>query len=623
MAGPTFLVELVQPNRDDGQELTVGFDGRVCIKLDSNNRCLNVRVGARSELPPAPQFGGGSATNGRQLLVEFIRSSEYGRYPSLLTPVRRQAARERAPPRFTHFYVKGEYVEGPIEPLRALPDFPPDLANLVTIRADEHHPLMLELTVNPLANTREMIIDFSCRLRFQMPSFFINAQDLELDIFVWGIIRGSSPKLGFGPIGTGGLTLPGGLIDTKKSFFAISTFNERPWPRRPLGFGGPMVDVPYGITIYYEGPSPVPEICAHQLLFYLTIQSLSTGALAAVCNYDLRLFDRRRNDPFLIPSVNAIHLFNMMIVAVILGPPVVLPPGELQLGIDADFDLATGQAHCDDRTESECLNAFVSIRVGVNALFFTLQMSLECSGVWVNPLNLRNFAIINPHFAIDLDMMRSPPAPLPNVKLRKISWAATLLYKPDVLNRRSNWPVSLFSSKRNWPAAGPDLSQWETQVGPTSVRRCSSYFLLEVWHPNIGNYICRVTGLPRFAVRLVIPRLTLIDVMNMYVDMHLSIYTTMGQVGEPDISNLPAAPQLMQAVSELLLNEFSVHAELSTIDVPGGLPEWGGVAIRRGLLLNATSFGSFLGFSWDFFIDAIVQIPDPCTIPPFPLRGPC
>ena len=288
---------------------------------------------------------------------------------------------------------------------------------------------------------------------------------------------------------------------------------------------------------------------------------------------------------------------------------------------------------------------------------------MVCPGAWLNPLSLRNFALIHPKFGLDMEILLSPPAPLPVTTVRLISWATTLLYKPDPTNLRSNWPAQLVgagASKRNWPSGGPDLSEWETKPSsPQAIRRASSYFLFERWHANIhrplsvNNVICKLTGLPKLAIKLVVPRLTLVDVMGLYVDLHLAIYTSMNEAVRSTQSTLPGMPdqladgssnsdptaslqaaapnpavvlfETFPALSELLLIEFQVRAELSTIDSPawrGGVAEWGKVPIRRGLFVNMTSEAqSFMGFSWDLAIHANATIPNPSLLEVFKYVG--
>ena len=130
-----------------------------------------------------------------------------------------------------------------------------------------------------------------------------------------------------------------------------------------------------------------------------------------------------------------------------------------------------------------------------------------------------------------------------------------------------------------------------------------------MWHEDLDDSILRSLGLPRFAMKLRIPRMTLIDVLMMYADIQLSAYAARGV----DVGGMPAtAASLISAVNEFLVIEMAVEAELSLIENLQGVPEWGGEPIERGLLLNMTCEGSgFMGFSFDLRVIAKVRLPNP------------
>lgn len=43
----------------------------------------------------------------------------------------------------------------------------------------------------------------------------------------------------------------------------------------------------------------------------------------------------------------------------------------------------------------------------------------------------------------------------------------------------------------------------------------------EQWHPELDDFILRPMGMPRFALKLYVPRLTIIDVLLMYADLQV------------------------------------------------------------------------------------------------------
>ena len=151
-----------------------------------------------------------------------------------------------------------------------------------------------------------------------------------------------------------------------------------------------------------------------------------------------------------------------------------------------------------------------------------------------------------------------------------------------------------------WP---PDISEYV----PDKVRQCSVYFLYEQWHSELDDMLLRPLGLPRFAIKLYIPKLTLVDVMLMYLDIQLSMWAARGI----DIPGAPAeAASLMSAVNDFLRIEMSVQAELSLIE-SAGVPEWGGEPVKRGLYLNMTALARFIGFKFDFHLEAELRLPNP------------
>ena len=95
------------------------------------------------------------------------------------------------------------------------------------------------------------------------------------------------------------------------------------------------------------------------------------------------------------------------------------------------------------------------------------------------------------------------------------------------------------------------------------------------------DYLCSITGLPRFALKLLIPQLSLMDVMRMFADLGASLYA--GISGSDYEGIPPEAAKLMSTVDSILQLDMSVEAEISTIHHPDGVPEWGGEPVQRGI----------------------------------------
>ena len=126
----------------------------------------------------------------------------------------------------------------------------------------------------------------------------------------------------------------------------------------------------------------------------------------------------------------------------------------------------------------------------------------------------------------------------------------------------------------------------------------------------MDDLLCRSVGLPRFAIKMVIPYLTFTDVLSMMIDILISAYQVTGQ----DFSgkSVPGVASLIDTVEELLTIEFSVYFEFSTIEAlaeDGGLAEWGSEGIERGLYVNMSAYASFAGFTFDFALSAVLRLP--------------
>ena len=253
------------------------------------------------------------------------------------------------------FLVHGTYVGGSFEPLAAIHStpshpLPDELKDLVMVIADTTHPLVLSLWVVAAEEVAAMAVDLSCRLRFTLPAFLNGVADaaptagrrqldgartMEMDVLAWGVVASvGTPKLGFGPVLLGeAFLLPVLGIEVKEGYLSVSTFDATPYPSKPLGRDGPLVEVPFGFTLHYIGPSVLPEvttkahdaqcprtlslpclrcpcssmtssslhvlcsrqICPGELLFALSLQGAKAGRISAACPVDLTLLDRRRN----------------------------------------------------------------------------------------------------------------------------------------------------------------------------------------------------------------------------------------------------------------------------------------------------------------------------------------
>ena len=360
------------------------------------------------------------------------------------------------------------------------------------------------------------------------------------------------PGLGSSSVTLFGVTLPPDISGLR---VYISTFAEGTPPVQVPLPGGNTGLVYRGINLFYEGPSPLPMICQGELVWRFFFSSTTHMGGYIYCN--LPEWKLLRN---VIPTINHIAFQNVALTAQIEGT-------ELKFGLATDFQLATGPSDCSQATDPQCLRMSLEVLIGIQQTppSISIEVDFDALGVWVTPLKLRNFAVVDPRFGIALDLFPPVPPVGPVVILRAISWSVTIYYKP---NDNDAWPAALTApmSQGAWP---PNLVPLAQKGG--ILRMCKSQFLLEKWHANLPDTLLHLAGLPRFALRLHIPYLSLADVMKMFVDFYLSVAEfASGQ-------KLPAAPpavtELMSVVNDLVQLEMSVFAELSLVDGP--VPEWG------------------------------------------------
>ena len=480
--------------------------------------------------------------------------------------------------------ITGTYAHGDIRPLFFLPGA---LADVAVIRANPTSPLTLTMGISPSGDC-QLTLGFGATLEFNAPAA-IGGFQLVLPTTVVGCAVGEAAVIITAAIPT--ITLPGG-INFEGLELALSTYSgdtEHTLQPRPGSTVGTTVVLPTGITIFWQGPSPLEALCPQEIVLQFAFGSPSSAHFKFLCSgFSLTLLDRA---PIQIPTVNFLRFTSIGISASI-------QPGTMQFGVSSDFMIATGDSMCSTTTEAECVTATIEAGVETSAVGTIVSLSLATQGVWVEPVGLRNFAIVDPTISLGVTIPPPPATPFPNL----IAWGVTIYYKPDASNSRDNWPQEMFADKAvAWP---PELSRYTT----SSLRQISSYFLYEQWHPELDDPFLRPLGLPRFAIKLYIPRLTLIDVLMMYADIQLSMYTGRG-IDVP--STPPAAASLLSSVNDFLAIDMSVQAELSLVE-SSGVPEWSGEPVNRGLYLNMSSSGSgFLGFSFDFHLEALLRLPNP------------
>ena len=628
VGGPNFGIRMFQMVKNGPRFFQVIFDGSVCVNM-TKPMCLPVKVNVVKEKkqkakPKSEGDADDGSTASRQLrslrsdLPHHERDIEKARHHHDIMAHRRHLSevlgkyyyaeeeddmssdlgtlhgRRAQGAGFGAFVFDGKYTKGDIKPLGAL--LPASLADVIVIKGTEATPIEFKFTIDPFGgDICNLLFELGATLQFTPPSILGLGQVL-LPLTAEGCL---APK--FAAIFTArvpAIHLPGDMVFDGLTLL-LSTYEEVEETTISTVRGDKDLKVPSGMSMHWEGTSPLSVLCPVDVELSFTFQSSSAFGFSFGCpEFSLTLFDA---PPMQIKSTNFIRFTAIRISAFVA-------PTEVEYSLGTSFQLATGASDCSRPTDAECVRADVSANVGIDDGMTFVAMQLSSSGVWIEPLLLRNFAILDPHLTLDVQIPPPPAVPIPRV----VAWAANIYYKPDPMNLRSNWPSELIGAdptSETWP---PNLDSYAYRDDEKAMRTCESFFLYEQWHDDLDDSILRRLGLPRFAIKLRIPRLTLIDVLMMYADIQLSAYAAKGI----DVGGAPAAAAtLLGAVKPFLQIEMSVDLELSLIEFTeseGGVAEWNGEPVHRGLKLNMTvEASSFLGFSFDFNVLANVRLPNP------------
>ena len=147
----------------------------------------------------------------------------------------------------------------------------------------------------------------------------------------------------------------------------------------------------------------------------------------------------------LVPSVN---LDTVQISNIDLG--VNISGTDALFTVSADLALATGGLPCTSPTNAQCLRTVAPVSASVHVVTsptpeVDATFSLALSGVWMDPLGMTNFALLDPSIGFGLAV---PTSGTPT--LRHASFGLHVLYKSS-----GSWPAALLARGATWP---PDLS---------------------------------------------------------------------------------------------------------------------------------------------------------------------
>ena len=477
--GPAITLKASKLTKHSDSTLKMSFGGAICVYLDESPRCLDVEVSA--------SFGPAAARPGKKAKMKF-----------------------------TGFSLTGTYNQGDIYPLA--PVLPSDIEDLIVIRGSVQDPLTLSFSINPSSRRpNEMKFSISATLTFRPPDLF-GIDELNLALGADGILSATGPPCGVfrttKPLPAislpGGLEFPGFYVMLVTSCgmrrrrqatvhtavqgrriteeWATAAPPERTVRHLQVGEGfevrlesGTVVSLPEGLTLIYEGESFMPSICSESMVISLSMASVKDFRVEAAClGMEIKMLHKK---PLMLPSINHLMFTSIALFVEIAGL-------ESTFGFSTSFEMATGKSHCEVKPEntagaeeypiwdsSECIRAEITVSIAKDPLFIIIGLSMYTQGAWLEPLGLRNFAIVNPSFDFEIQLTTTtPPIPTP----RKVAFGVAIYWKRDPTYSWDKWPMALRYKTDAWPPQGIDLIQYK-------MRTFQIYILYEQWSPNIQD----------------------------------------------------------------------------------------------------------------------------------------
>ena len=267
--------------------------------------------------------------------------------------------------------------------------------------------------------------------------------------------------------------------------------------------GDAVIVAPPGVAILYRGPSPLPELCPGVLSASFGLESVDRMAFAAACPMDAS---------FNLSSVPGLNLIKFEAISV----QAQIEPGVITFSAGAAFLLATGNSTCKDPlTDASCLTATVALDVTIGT-GLAIRFAFEGQGTWLEPFGLFNFALGDPCFSVGLELGAA-------VVLNELAWGLSIYWKRS---RATEWPAALFTKVTPYVQPSVDASDFLT---------LSSHFLFELAPHSAA---ATLGGLPRFACKLAVTEMQLVDVLYMVHDLTRSLvkHATQRDIGAVRLS---------------------------------------------------------------------------------------
>ena len=483
------------------------------------------------------------------------------------------------------FVMTGSLTGGDLKPLWFLPG---GLADMVIIEANEVTPLEVSMELELAQTPKRVVFTIAA-------SALINLFDFNLNLTcrIYGIIEHSPRKTKFAieaSIPSESLSfLPSKLKPPYPPSLFISNTQCEPGKGDCLvvpvaALGDKLRELRGGVELFWAGESFVPAICKGLITFQLSIPSKLEILVAATCTLNNVVIPF----PAFIKDINFLQINNIVLVAWLKKPL------QLSFGLQSELMLSTGSSTCEAKAndgspaEAECLVTELTSELSISPFEVGVAFEAATEGAWIDPLGLKNFAIVDPHFAIGIGFMVTCPTGICPT-LGELGFSVTILWKRPM---QTEWPAELrrkideSGNKVDWP---PDFLEHPGILTFT----IGMYFAKP---PHIDQTLSTILPFaPMFCAKLQISLISPSDIFNMIYDVAKSMVVVYNDIvsalgGEGLEVELP--PLDFAMVDEILPFQFRLEAELSTSTV--------NVFTGPRIFLDFAAFANLFGFDISF-----------------------
>ena len=347
--GPTFDINIKKENKDSGLEIKSTFSAKLCIPLIQDS------------------------SNKRCLPIKM---------KPLANP--------------SEYSIVGEFTQGDFNPFAKLTD-------RVNIHASKESPLTITLSANLASKQVGLALKGKMDLDVPLLGKF---EDIPIDTGGKFAKNGPSPFVLMTAIE--GIKLP--VFGDLGPVALTASMHKVPKMYIP-GIDEKM-DVK-DITIFWRANSPIPKICNSHLLFSLNsgwnpFLPKLTGKV--VCPKDNVFFNN---------TIRSIKFMRLSAITITTKIHVLENSMTTAFTVGASLQIATGSADCsEDSKSSQCL--FATITAGVHFVKAKpplpsstgLDFDVGFTGAWLEPMGLRNFALVSPYLGIGVSWISGAPAPV-------------------------------------------------------------------------------------------------------------------------------------------------------------------------------------------------------------------